>query len=546
MNKWLKRILHFSTLIFALILVYAVAYHYGMILFEGASPTFLHSLQVVVETFTTTGFGSDSPWMSPEMNLLVILMDLTGVALIFLALPALFLPLLEDTLSRTAPESVEEVSDHIVICNYSPRGETIIEELESRGVDYVVVEPEEETAMELDEDGISVIHGNPEETQALEAAHVGEAVAMVVDSSDEKNASIILSAREVNQDLRVISLVADSSLANYLRYAGADKVLTPRRLLGRSIADRAMSGLETELGEVLELGPEFSIAEFPVHSDSEVCDVPIKESRVRERTGAHVIGLWREGEFVGSPAKDTVINEGTVLLVSGSEEQLGRVKEMTLTEGRAIHEGRDRVVIAGKGMVGSTVEEYLREAGGVDITVVDVMEKDGVDVLGDATEEEVLLEAGIEEATALVVALGDDTDSIFATLVAHEVSPDVEIIVRANETGNLGKLYRAGADYALALPNVSGRMLALEVLGEEVMTPNKQIKMVRTRAPGLEGRSLEEAGVGERTGCVVVAVERGDSLYTDLDPGFGVREGDRVIVAGSDEDINTFESVFVD
>lgn len=546
MNKWLKRILHFSTLIFALILVYAFAYHYGMIFFEGASPSFLHSLQVVVETFTTTGFGSDSPWRSPEMNLLVILMDLTGVALIFLALPALFLPLLEETLSRTAPESVEEVRDHIIICNYSPRGETIIEELESRGVDYVVVEPEEETALDLDEDGISVIHGDPEDTEALEAAHAGGADAMIVDSSDERNASIILSAREVNPGLRIISLVADSSLSDYLRYAGADKVLTPRRLLGRSIADRAMTGLETELGELLELGEEFRIAEFPVHFDSEVCDVPIEESRVRERTGAQIIGLWRRGEFVGSPPKDTVIDEGTVLLVSGTEEQLERVKEMTLTEGRAIHEGRDRVVVAGMGVVGRTVVEYLRRAGGVDITVVDVVEKEGVDVLGDATEEEVLLDAGIRDATALVVALGDDTDSIFTTLVAHEVNPDAEVIVRANETGNLGKLYRAGADYALALPNVSGRMLALEVLGEEVMTPNKQIKMVRTRAPGLEGRSLAEAGVGKRTGCVVVAVERGDSLYTDLDPGFGVREGDRLIVAGSDDDINTFETEYVD
>lgn len=546
MNKWLERILHFSSVILVMIIIYSIAYHYGMIFFEGESPSFLHSLQVVVETFTTTGFGSDAPWETPEMNLLVILMDLTGVALIFLALPALFLPLLEETLARSAPETVEEVRNHIIICNYSSRGETIIEELESREVEYVVVEPDEETALDLDERGISVIHADPEKTEALETAHAREASAMIVDSSDEKNASIILSAREVNPDLRIISLVADSSLSDYLMYAGADKVLTPRRLLGRSIADRAMSGLETELGEVLELGEDFNIAEFPVHRDSEVCDKQIMESRVREKTGANVIGLWREGEFIGSPSKDTLIDEGTVLLVAGSESQLEDLKEMTLTEGRTLHGDMDKVIIAGMGMVGSTVEEYLREAGGVDITVIDLEEKDRVDVLGDVTEEEVLKDAGIMDATALVIALGDDTDSIFTTLVAHEVNPEVEIIVRANETGNLGKLYRAGADYALALPNVSGRMLALEVLGEEVMTPNKQIKMVRTRARGLEGRSLGDAGVGERTGCVVVAIERGDSLYTDLDPGFSVREGDRVIVAGSDDDINMFEAEYVD
>ncbi|GAA0196538.1 hypothetical protein [Haladaptatus pallidirubidus] len=67
-----------------------------MHIFEGERFSFLHSLQVVVETFTTTGFGLDVPWTSPEMDTFVIIMDLTEVILIFMALSVLIFPLLED------------------------------------------------------------------------------------------------------------------------------------------------------------------------------------------------------------------------------------------------------------------------------------------------------------------------------------------------------------------------------------------------------------------------------------------------------------------
>ena len=75
MDKWQRRTVYYSVALVGIMLVYAVLYHHGMRVFEGESRTFLHSLQVVVETFTTTGFGSDAPWETAEMNALVILMS---------------------------------------------------------------------------------------------------------------------------------------------------------------------------------------------------------------------------------------------------------------------------------------------------------------------------------------------------------------------------------------------------------------------------------------------------------------------------------------
>ncbi|WP_336363187.1 cation:proton antiporter regulatory subunit [Halalkalicoccus salilacus] len=72
---------------------------------------------------------------------------------------------------------------------------------------------------------------------------------------------------------------------------------------------------------------------------------------------------------------------------------------------------------------------------------------------------------------------------------------------------------------------------------EGVLTLETQFELIRTTAPEMVGRSLGEVDVRARTGCTVVAAERGDQLLTDLGPEFTSREGDTLLVAGSDETI---------
>ena len=77
-----------------------------------------------------------------------------------------------------------------------------------------------------------MIHGDPEDMSVLRSACVGEAESMVVDYSEEKNASVILSARELSSNVRIVSLVDNEEIADYIRYAGADEVILPQTSLG--------------------------------------------------------------------------------------------------------------------------------------------------------------------------------------------------------------------------------------------------------------------------------------------------------------------------
>jgi len=536
-----RRAVIYLSAILLLVVGYTVLYSWGMYAYEGKERGFVDSLQVVVQTLTSTGYGADAPWSSVQMNLLMIAMQFSGVLLFFMTLPLFIVPWVEETFSRSVPDTAEGLENHIIICGYTAPVDTLVEELESRGESFVLVEQEEDLAMELYDEGVPVIHGDPESIDTLRSAGIDAAKVLVANSTDERNASIVLSVREARSDIRVVSLVNDPSMVSYIKYAGADDVMSPRFLLGRSLADKVATAVTTDLGDTVEVGEDFEVIELPVQKGSDLAGKALYESHIGRMAGVSVIGAWRRGKFLSAPSPGMRIDENTVLIVAGDSTQLRNLRDMAMAEGRAIRTGR--VVIAGYGDVGFAVSRIL-DAKDIRTTVVDLEPKEEVDIVGDATEQQVLENADLQDADAVIVTLPDDTDAIFSTLVSRELNEDVEVIARSNQKQNVGKMYRAGADYVLGLPTVTGRMLALKILEEDVMSPGTNIKIVRMEAPGLEGRTLGDADVRAVTGCSVIAVERDGTVLSEVDPDQVIEEGDTVVVAGVDEAINDFSSRF--
>lgn len=538
MDRTRRRAIWYVFLFTGTLAFFTLSYKFGMAAFEGRSRTLLESLQIVIQTFTTTGYGEDAPWESSQMLLLVVLMQMSAIFLIFLTLPLFIVPWVERRLEYQ-PSTTFDGEDHVVICGFTEREETLVDELNARDVGHVVLVDDRERARELYESGYTVMMGDSESETVLENASVPAARAVVLDGEDETNASVTLAIREVSKDVRIVSFVTEAELSPYLQLAGVDDVLYPRRLLGRGLADKVTSTMTTQLGETIDIGANLEIIELPLQKDCELDGVSLEESEIRERTGVNVIGAWIGGEFVPNPEPSIELDRNTVLLVSGRQDQLEDAMDLTRTADTRV---KKHVLVAGYGDVGQTVHRSVSSPR-LSFTILDREEKPGVDVVGDATDASTFLSAGIDSADAVIVTLGTDVTSIFATLVARELNSDVEIICRADDTDNVTKLYAAGADYVLALATVAGRMLAERVLGEDVIAYDTQIDIVRTEAPGFVGQSLSEAAIRDRTGCTVIAVERNGDVETDISPSFVLRSGDQLFVAGSDECIAQFHEV---
>jgi Trk K+ transport system NAD-binding subunit len=310
--------------------------------------------------------------------------------------------------------------------------------------------------------------------------------------------------------------------------------------LGRSLASKVTGAVTANLGDAVEIGEEFEIAELTVQRGSRLAGSTLADSGIRERTGANVIGAWFEGEFRNSLDPDETLTDGTVLLVSGESDQLSALRSLARAPVRRVERGE--VAVLGYGDVGRTIADVLGTAG-VEHTVIDLEDEAGVDVVGDAAEPETLQRAGIEEARSAVLALPDDTVAEFTTLIIDDLSPGTEVVARVESAQSVTKMYRAGADYVLALSTVTGRMVASALLEEQVLTPELQIELVRTSAPGLDGAPLAGADIGSRTGCTVVAAERDGELLTDIGADFVIDGDDTLIVAGTDEGIQRFREL---
>lgn len=127
-----RRLVSYLVFVVTVVVGYTLLYQWGMATFEGAPRGFYESLAVVVESVTTTGYGEDAGgWDSSPMLVLVIAMQLTGVAMLFLTLPLFVAPWVEARLETTVPTRVEVRAGHVVLCELTARGETFIDELES-------------------------------------------------------------------------------------------------------------------------------------------------------------------------------------------------------------------------------------------------------------------------------------------------------------------------------------------------------------------------------------------------------------------------------
>jgi voltage-gated potassium channel len=186
---------------------------------------------------------------------------------------------------------------------------------------------------------------------------------------------------------------------------------------------------------------------------------------------------------------------------------------------------RGHVIICGHGRVGRSATEFLLASGHQVVVVdtdqarLDTLDRAVPRLVGDVTDDEVLREAGIMHAQSVVVALETDADTVYATLSARAMRPDIVIVARARTTGSKAKLELAGATRAVNPQRIGGRRLAAFALQPDVAefldvvmhdeNLDWRIQQVLVD-PGsqLVGQTLGALRLRERTGALLLAVRR--------------------------------------
>jgi len=535
-----RLVVYYLTGLAVLVLVFTVTYNVALAQLEGVNQSIFASFEFIVQTMTTTGYGQDSDlWSHPLMFLFVAATQISGIALGFFTLRLIIIPLFTGA-EVNLDNRLTPKQDHVIICEYRRDSAVLLEELKELGIEYVLISSSEENAKDLSDEGYSVIHGSPQDATAFERASIETAQAVITDAGDA-NVNTILTVRSIDPDIDVITLTDDSDMRDILLDTGADTVLSPHGVLGQRLAEKAVSSFSSDLTDTIDLGGEIEVTEIPVQQGNPLIGTRIRNSKIREETGANIIGAWIDGELQLPPDPDAVIRSNTVLLVSGAHDALEAFSDF-IQPARTLRK-HERIIIAGQGEVGEAALDVVSEAG-LDVVTIDVNDGDTVDIVGDAGANETLEEAGIETAGAIIIGLPNDSDSLLTTVLARSLNPDIEILARVSDTDATRKALSGGADYVLSVPRVSARMVARELRGEDVLAPASQIRLLRVPATPLAGSTLAESGIYENTGCRVIAVEDDSGFTSTIDPQRRFSGDERIVLVGSDEAIQQFRKRF--
>ncbi|MDP6610208.1 MAG: potassium channel protein, partial [Vicinamibacterales bacterium] len=220
---------------------------------------------------------------------------------------------------------------------------------------------------------------------------------------------------------------------------------------------------------------------------------------------------------------------------------------------RMIDQMSGHQIVCGFGRMGRAVVDELKRSGERIVVIDRVPERfervrDGAlpSVVGDATAEATLIQAGIGRARGMVACLKDDAQNVYAVLTARAINPDLFIVARATEDEAEERVRQAGADRAVNPYQISGLRLAhllvkptivgffdasLGRSGEELLLEERAL----TPAHPLAGKSLAEADLRGRYGLGVVAIQRGEEFIVDPPVETSFERGDVIVLLGTRE-----------
>ncbi len=220
---------------------------------------------------------------------------------------------------------------------------------------------------------------------------------------------------------------------------------------------------------------------------------------------------------------------------------------------------KNHTIICGYGRVGKQVAQEMAKRNQpfiiLDIDenrLADAQKKGYLVLNGDATREEMLLEAGLDRASSLVAALDSDSQNVFIVLAAKQINPQLLIVARANEEEAEALLLKAGASHVVSPTIIGGRRIASIVLKPALadfldkLFPGESSdfeldEILITSNSAMKGKTLKELNLGKEHGLLILGVKKvNEKDFSVPHPEIQLEDGDRIIIVGK---TNQFESL---
>jgi len=307
----------------------------GYMILEGYS--FIDALYMTIITISTVGFR-EVRTLSGSGKIFTTLLIIFSFGIFVFAISNLTRYLLEGIFKNTfllkrIKKKIKKLENHIILCGYGRNGRQSAKELSDHGRDFVIIEnnPLHLETLE-DKQNLLVIEGDATQEETLLEAGLERAEALITTlPNDADNLLIVITARQFNPGMTIISRASDERAEKKLKRAGATNVIMSDKIGGQRMAKLVVQPDVVEFLEKIMLQSSFDVNLEDI-SCEEMCDLfdhkSIRDLGIRNKSGANIIGMKKNGDYLFNPDPDVLLDKSDKLFVLGKPDQITLMKKL--------------------------------------------------------------------------------------------------------------------------------------------------------------------------------------------------------------------------
>jgi voltage-gated potassium channel len=230
-------------------------------------------------------------------------------------------------------KEIGNMTNHIIVCGAGETGVHVIKQLKRRMADFVVIENDPEALELLKELEVKYIFDDATKEETLMNANIKSAKGLISTlAKDADNAFVVMTARELNPGLNIVSRAHGDSSHKKLKRAGADKTVSPDEIGGKKMAALMISpDVQYFVDNIIDTkNMSINMEEVIIEKPSQLIDTKLRDAKISEQAGLIVLAIRRgvEDDFIFNPKADETLHLHDKMIVVGSKEQISMLKKM--------------------------------------------------------------------------------------------------------------------------------------------------------------------------------------------------------------------------
>ena len=297
---------------------------------------FIDALYMTIITVSTVGY-SEVADMTPLAMWFSIIFILISLGMIGYLAKVVFDFIGEANFNltwrkRKMKKDIQNLNEHIIICGAGETGINVIKQMIKRDVDFVVIDHDQKTVEQLNELDCLYIFDDATKEEVLVQAGLAKAKGIITTlSTDADNVCVVLTARQLNKDIHIISRFHEKSAEKKLILAGANQTVSPDEIGGKKMAALMISPhVQFFVDNIIDTkNMSIDMEEVVINEDSMLIDKKLRDAKISEKAGLIVLAIRRnEDDFIFNPKADEILKVHDNMIVVGSKDQIHRLKEM--------------------------------------------------------------------------------------------------------------------------------------------------------------------------------------------------------------------------